>query len=611
MKLDLPRRDEGPTEEISVANLRAIYCSVLEDLAPLHHELGTCSSSQHNNYRWKNVGTITVDGSEDEGFDYSFVSDRSKRSWRLSTVGGGGATGITGGDWSRDGVKRYNTLPKLDRTENPNITDNVLKVGGLNVDVGSMNGVQLSPDRKPRPTSVGEDAESIDGKFTIDGDIEDSAGCEPNENDLEDVDILRCEDGERSDQTEKDSITAFESMYGLSPTLAWRLRSAYAPRTPQEEHLLTLASEIYSQRNPNKADGIHRGLETAKNVETKVCHGLKRLGELMSYCERLKGEEVRRQDREENVELESAEAVFAYFSEKNILPMLVDSVLSHPPLLDETDKIECDASASPFSGVTWTASTKSVTILCISMILFNTRSLDSMTYLLSNNYLNELIMGLLPLSQFTEEGLEELLPPFVTLIRGLVMRLKSVEGRSCLPLFLCKRPKLNGDSEEQTETYLPLFYACVCIFVSPNGIGISLRTTASNVLLNLFRTDDTELRTVLVQGSCEDESIALPSTKSTPPQSLASTYPLTTEQKLLFPHIASSLNEWFHRSVRLAMASLSLEIKHGDAEARAEAQFRHKEIAETQLKELQYWLGFIDDLLACDVRAWNVRLVEW
>jgi len=29
------------------------------------------------------------------------------------------------------------------------------------------------------------------------------------------------------------------------------------------------------------------------------------------------------------------------------------------------------------------------------------------------------------------------------------------------------------------------------------------------------------------------------------------------------------------------------------------------------LQELQYWLGFIDDLLSCDVRAWNVRLVEW
>ena len=631
MKLDLPRRDEGPTEDISVTNLRAIYCSVLEDMAPLHHELGTCSSSQHNsnNYRWKNAGTITVDGSEDEGFDYSYVSDSSKKSWRLNLghVGGGGATGITGGDWARDGVKRYNTLPKLDRTEHPNITDNVLKVGDLDVDVGSMNGVQLSPERKARPSSVGEDVEShLDGKFTIDGDAETSAvGSEPSENDLQDVDIVHSEadDGghtKRIDQTERVTITAFESMYGFSPTLAWRLRSAYSPRTPQEEHLLSLASDIFAQRNPNRADGIHRGLETAKNVEAKVCHGLKRLGELLSYCERLKGEKVRRQDEEENVDLESAEAVFSYFQEKNILPMLVDSVLTHPPLLDDTDKIECDASTSPFSGVTWTAATKSVTILTISMILFNTTSLTSMTYLLSNNYLNELIMGLLPLSQFTEEGLEELLPPFVTLIRGLVMRLKSVEGRSCLPLFLCKRPKSNGQSAEQTETYIPLLYAVIQIFISPKGTslrdveGCFVRTTAANVLLNLFRTDDTELQTVLVQGSCEDESLTLPSTKLTPPQSTnlsASTYPLTTEQKLLFPHIANSLNAWFHRSVRLAMASLSLETKHGDAEARAEAQIRHKEIAEKQLQELQYWLGFIDDLLSCDVRAWNVRLLEW
>lgn len=69
---------------------------------------------------------------------------------------------------------------------------------------------------------------------------------------------------------------------------------------------------------------------------------------------------------------------------------------------------------------------------------------------------------------------------------------------------------------------------------------------------------------------------------------------------------------WFHRSVRLAMASLSLDSKrqqHRDAQA--EARTRHADIAAAQFCELQYWLGFLDDLLSCEVRAWNARLVEW
>eukprot|EP00580_Thalassiosira_gravida_P020034 CAMPEP_0201669312 /NCGR_PEP_ID=MMETSP0494-20130426/23109_1 /ASSEMBLY_ACC=CAM_ASM_000839 /TAXON_ID=420259 /ORGANISM="Thalassiosira gravida, Strain GMp14c1" /LENGTH=67 /DNA_ID=CAMNT_0048150023 /DNA_START=96 /DNA_END=296 /DNA_ORIENTATION=- len=66
------------------------------------------------------------------------------------------------------------------------------------------------------------------------------------------------------------------------------------------------------------------------------------------------------------------------------------------------------------------------------------------------------------------------------------------------------------------------------------------------------------------------------------------------------------------------MASLSLDSKkqqqqqssnsipqqhHG--EARAEAKARHDDLAAMQFRELQYWLGFLDDLLSCEIRAWN------
>ena len=365
---------------------------------------------------------------------------------------------------------------------------------------------------------------------------------------------------------------------------------------------MSVGSEILTQRHPDKADGIMRGLAVARQCESRVCDGLRQLGELISYCERIKGSSSRNflstntmdnsngaddDDEEEDVndeDIEAAEAMFAYFCEKNVLPMLIDSLLCHPPALSASDTILNAVSlnsicvessslsqpppSSPFSGVNWTASVKSQILQTIAMILFNTSSPLSLTYLLSNNYMNELIMGMLPLDRWRVDALEELLPPYVTLLRGLVMRLRGDEGRYCLPLLLCQRQrrntlaKSNDNSNENTaevdttETYLPLLYAAVQVFCSSFGTslrdseGCLIRTTAMNVILNLARISDPEMRMVLVVGGGDamDGSV-LPTTKSTPTTtpaaagalSLLMSSPMTLEQELLFPHICNSL----------------------------------------------------------------------
>jgi hypothetical protein len=59
------------------------------------------------------------------------------------------------------------------------------------------------------------------------------------------------------------------------------------------------------------------------------------------------------------------------------------------------------------------------------------------------------------------------------------------------------------------------------------------------------------------------------------------------------------------------MASLSIKDKRGKHDdAKAEARARHRDIAEIQFRELQYWLGFLDDLFSCGIAVWNARLVE-
>ena len=311
------------------------------------------------------------------------------------------------------------------------------------------------------------------------------------------------------------------------------------------------------------------------------------------------GKETNQED--EDVELEAAEAMFAYFCEKNILPMLIDSLLCLPPPLTSSEETAnhktttISATHSTFSGACLTPSVKAQILQTIAMILFNTSLPLSVTYLLSNNYMNELIMGVLPLTQWKEDSLEEMLPAYVALLRGLIMRLRSSEEcggkrQGCLQLLLCQRskrkrlhsgnhagqtttlkgalpPPQDGNEEAATESYLPLFYAAVHVFCSTphstslrDSEGCLIRTTAMNVILNLCRTTDPEVRWVLVQGGrkrgpvkeghfVESSDVVpdhewLPTTKSTPlevpSQSLLS-HPLTVEQEMLFMHICESL----------------------------------------------------------------------
>lgn len=80
------------SEELTVATLRKLYSSLLEEMAPMHHEIGTgnlisndvciknsssnSEGSKNNNlnaWRWKNQGTILVNGSDDEGVSESAI----------------------------------------------------------------------------------------------------------------------------------------------------------------------------------------------------------------------------------------------------------------------------------------------------------------------------------------------------------------------------------------------------------------------------------------------------------------------------------------------------------------------------------------------------------
>jgi hypothetical protein len=157
--------------------------------------------------------------------------------------------------------------------------------------------------------------------------------------------------------------------------------------------------------------------------------------------------------------------------------------------------------------------------------------------------MNELIMGILPLNQWKEEALEEILPPYVTLLRGLVMKLRGDEGRFCAPLLLCKR---QGDGQID-EPYFPLLFAALQVLVSNagstlrDGDGCLVKTTAMNVVLNLCRVVDADIRDVLIGGLDSDGEVDLPTTKSNAAAMIGNgqLMHLTIEQELLFTHICN------------------------------------------------------------------------
>ena len=253
--------------------------------------------------------------------------------------------GITGGDWSKDGVRRYYTggsIASTGETKKIRKEANILSIWGMDVDISTMNGVGISPKASPTKGEVGERKQS----GTLSGKDEESsprsARKEEEEEAMVDVDIADSPDSPSASLDDitlesttpaaddvaidngsssvgyykstfgsnntTNNMTTFESLFHISPTMAWRLRSAYAPTTPQEHELLLLGSEELAHRHPDKAEGMAKGLELAKECEDRVCNGLWRVGELICLCEKMRNTNDNGGQSSNEDDIEAAEA---------------------------------------------------------------------------------------------------------------------------------------------------------------------------------------------------------------------------------------------------------------------------------------------------------------
>ena len=253
--------------------------------------------------------------------------------------------GITGGDWSKDGVRRYYTggsIASTGDTEKIRKEANILSIGSMDVDISTMNGVGISPKASPTKGEVGErkHKDAVSGKDVpssprssrkeeveeamVDVEIADSPDSPSASLDditlesttpaADDVAIdnrsstISCYKSTFASNSKANIMTTFESLFHISPTMAWRLRSAYAPTTPQEHELLLLGSEELAHRHPDKAEGMAKGLELAKECEDRVCNGLWRVGELICLCEKMRNKYDSEEQSSSDDDIEAAEA---------------------------------------------------------------------------------------------------------------------------------------------------------------------------------------------------------------------------------------------------------------------------------------------------------------
>jgi hypothetical protein len=132
-------------------------------------------------------------------------------------------------------------------------------------------------------------------------------------------------------------------------------------------------------------------LKAARGLEARAVELLRRLGEIVVYGE-------------QNA---AAAALFDYFCEKNMLALLVDVARGE----------------GEGAGVARSVLVKAQVVQTVSILVQNVRNETSLYYLLSNNYVNELVA--IPLQGYTDAALDEFMPTYISFLKTLALRLSS------------------------------------------------------------------------------------------------------------------------------------------------------------------------------------------
>jgi hypothetical protein len=306
---------------------------------------------------------------------------------------------------------------------------------------------------------------------------------------------------------------------------------------------LTEQDEIHSQR-----------MLQAREKESHVVELIRSIGETVIYGEQNTGDDGSHTITNTNHQ------VFEYFCDKNILSLLVDIFLAKPP---DLPNITCVR----YAGVTWTAQVKAQILQTISIFVSNLSDTTSLYYLLSNNYINTIISYMIPLEQWSDSALDEMLPVYISFLKSMALQLANKPD--LFQFFVCNPSECVSSISTSTPFYLPmplfpLFYAAVHVATSSSKIAsydYFVQTTALNIILNIFQLKNHEISSIISKSQ--------------------------VEQQLLIAHLCQQLKEKYHAIIDIIMIV-----------GNRLSPWRQEALACEQ-GQLQDILQFITDLLWC------------
>ena len=310
-------------------------------------------------------------------------------------------------------------------------------------------------------------------------------------------------------------------------------------------------------------------LREAQKMETIVVQIIYDIGDIVVNAQRPSSESTS--------ELRSDD-VFAYFCEKAILSMLVEIMMDQPHSSQSgvnniavEDPIQNQSATNSFNGVAWSPKVKAQILQTVVLLLANVRDRSAIYYLLSQHCMNQLIVHLLPLSQWTESALRVMVCPFIDLLKILSMQLSG--SPDLFPLYTVD-VRLQDHPNQQLDSKLsfPLFTTIIQLtkekYVQSDSY---IYATCLNIVVGLLKISDPTIRTWISTNA-------------------------DVEQALLCTHLTQESSVQYRRIVNLATGPVV------DAE-------RSKAIA-MQLDTFNDQIDIYNDIFYCNIQSLNVRLCE-
>jgi hypothetical protein len=317
------------------------------------------------------------------------------------------------------------------------------------------------------------------------------------------------------------------------------------------------------------------GIQRAVALECRVVELINQIGEIVVNAGG-DGHSFRGKNREGLLPVRT-DPVFEYFCEKCILSLFVE--IAKEVRQGQNHSLESSSTTKPPSslsvrGVVWSGSVKAQVYQTVSLLISDVRNQSVIYYLLSNNYINELIKCILPLQQWTEQALAKMLPAYIDLLKNLTLQL--ADDPDLFPFLTIESNTLSDSNDDLQESStsdieFPLFSAALETATSVYAQSDSQAyATCLAIILNLMQIPHKPIQTWICQSS--------------------------VSQRILADHLCQRLLDRYHRMTNLTRGP----VVNGA---------RHNSIA-SQLVSLKDEMGMIHEMFWSGVRGMDVRLCE-